>query len=121
MFAETEVAFTILIPEGPETLFHEYDTIPPSGSLEALPSNCTEFNGSVMVTSLPAFAIGEIFGGSGAGFTVTTTVSASVPPLSSVTVKLNTYTPCIRLVAVVVDEAGFRMLNNAGPLNFVHV
>ena len=86
-----EVAFTITNCNGPEILVHWYETILPSASVP-VPVKATEFVGRVIVTLLPAFAIGAwLGGGSGAAFTVTLTVSFEVNPPLSVTTNSNSY------------------------------
>ena len=55
-----------------------------------------------------------------AAFTVTVTSSVAVAPLLSVTVNLNTYVPCTRLVNVVVAAFAVPIVNVVGPLTLVH-
>ena len=83
---------------GPLTLVHAYDAIVPSASVP-VPFNVVLFTGNVNVILLPALAVGGMLA---AAFTVTVTSSVAVAPLLSVTVNLNTYTPCTKLVNVVV-------------------
>src|SRR5262245_17947577 len=90
-----EAAFGLAMPNngGPLTFDQTNEVIFPSASEDAVPLSVTEFVGSVIVWSPPAFAIGGTFGGGGAAFTVIMTVSSSVAPLLSVTTILNAYMP----------------------------
>jgi hypothetical protein len=82
-----------------------------------LPLRVVEFVGSVKVISLPALAAGAWLG---AAFTTTVTLSVSVAPALSVTVNLNTYVPCTRLVSAVDALEGSAMVYVAGPLTRLH-
>ena len=80
----------------------------PSGSFDALPSSVVLLFGRVRLVPVPAFATGGWLtggGGAAAAFTVTVTVEEAVAPALSVIVKVNTYTPCDRLLTAVVAAA----------------
>src|SRR5689334_631444 len=88
----------------------------PSGSLDADPLRVVLLTGRLSTTSAPALATGGLLP---ARFTVTVTSSSWVAPLSSVTLRRNTYTPCTRLLNADEAEAGLAMVYWVGPLTLV--
>ncbi len=72
----------MVMPPGPLTFTHVYDTIVPSASEDLLPSSSTVASGTVISASLPAFATGATFGMI-AACTVTFTSSLDSTPSSS--------------------------------------
>src|SRR5438876_883832 len=68
-----------------------------------------------MVISEPAFAVGAWLIGAEAALTIICIVSFPVAPELSVTVSSKLYTPFTRLVTVVNDLVGERIVNSFGP------
>ena len=87
----------------------------PSGSLDALPFSVVLLVGNVILILLPALATGAWLG---AALTVTVTLELLESPWLSVTVSVNMYVPCVRLVTAVEFCDGWLMEPDAGPLVF---